>query len=205
MAIHNELRRASDLQRGVKIFSGLDSAEGGIERLGETLTPVLDPWSRPEIAYLRRERLAAGWTYVAAGGAGNISAASLGNPDPTRFMMVIEEIIINVTTTGSVYLCNTGLQLVNIITTKGSRDGRWSPTAAGDVPNAVVSNKNNDATTPGNAIAAVPITANQPFVWRQPWVLGRNGIMTVRSATANVAMTVSWCWRERTLIPGENS
>lgn len=32
------------------------SGEGGVERYGETLTPVLDVWSLPEWRYLRNER-----------------------------------------------------------------------------------------------------------------------------------------------------
>lgn len=42
--IHNELRKGT-LSRALKVILGADESEGGIERYGETLTPVVDIFS----------------------------------------------------------------------------------------------------------------------------------------------------------------
>lgn len=55
--IHNELRKGT-LSRALKSILGDDQGEGGIERYGETLTPVIDLWSptQSEWALPRSER-----------------------------------------------------------------------------------------------------------------------------------------------------
>lgn len=65
---------------------------GGLERFGETLTPVIDLWSLPEWSYLRAETLGQVMR-VAASGANN-SAVALANPLTSRSLVVIEEITI---------------------------------------------------------------------------------------------------------------
>jgi hypothetical protein len=46
--IHNELNRATELLQGFKRIVGIDRAEEGVSRIGETLTPILDIFSRVE-------------------------------------------------------------------------------------------------------------------------------------------------------------
>jgi hypothetical protein len=54
--IHNELRYGLELLEQYSKYLGLERG-AGVERLGETLTPVLDMWRLPELAALRREAL----------------------------------------------------------------------------------------------------------------------------------------------------
>lgn len=53
--IHNELRKRLTLPRALGLIAGLGHDQSGVERLGETLTPILDPWSRPEHQFLHDE------------------------------------------------------------------------------------------------------------------------------------------------------
>lgn len=53
--LHNELRDATSLLRGFRrLFGGTDPGLG-VERLSETLVPIVDIWDRPEFAFLRDE------------------------------------------------------------------------------------------------------------------------------------------------------
>lgn len=76
---HNELHGAGTIQRAVVEAVGGAGHELGLERLGETLQPIIDIWSRPEWSILRQEHLGLGETEVAAGGAGNRSIVSVRN------------------------------------------------------------------------------------------------------------------------------
>jgi hypothetical protein len=53
--LHNELK-SSPLARAIKKILAVSDSEGGLERFGETLTPVLDMWSLPEFEVPRGER-----------------------------------------------------------------------------------------------------------------------------------------------------
>jgi hypothetical protein len=55
--VHNALHRTTELLQGFKRAMGIDRDADGVERLGETLTPVFDIWSQPEWARLRGEHL----------------------------------------------------------------------------------------------------------------------------------------------------
>lgn len=87
--IHNELRRGT---LSVALTKALGDARGagGIERYGETLTPVVDLWSLPEWAYLRTEVLGAQSRIVAAGA--NNGAIAICNPVGNRSLVVVEDI-----------------------------------------------------------------------------------------------------------------
>jgi len=76
--VHNEFR-AGNIGRGIVEALGAASYDVGIERIGETLTPVIDIWSQPEWAIGRQEFL--GWATVdlAAGGAGKRSVVGARN------------------------------------------------------------------------------------------------------------------------------
>lgn len=54
--LHNALLRGPWSQAVQNALGVTQSGEGGVERYGETLEPVIDLWRLPEWRYLRRER-----------------------------------------------------------------------------------------------------------------------------------------------------
>lgn len=87
--LHNELHRG---QYSAALTRALDEMRGsaGLERFGETLTPVIDLWSKPEWAHLRNERLGAVSRAVTAGGAGTTAGVALANPSTSQNIVVVE-------------------------------------------------------------------------------------------------------------------
>ncbi len=71
-AVHNELP-ASTLGKAIRAVLGVKEGDKTIERFGETLTPIIDLWGRPDFAKVREERLCAGFAAQSAGGAGNVT------------------------------------------------------------------------------------------------------------------------------------
>lgn len=90
MTIHNAVKYGTDVLRGFSRFIGLDETEEGTVRLGETLTPIIDAWKQPELAFLMGETLCAYSRNVSAV-AGQLSGVALCNPTVLRMIMVVEE------------------------------------------------------------------------------------------------------------------
>lgn len=89
--LHNELRRGP-WSAAVTAALG-DTREGGVERFSESLQPIMDIWSRPEWAILRREQLIYLHGFAPAV-AGELSCVTFSNPDP-NMILVIERLMIN--------------------------------------------------------------------------------------------------------------
>lgn len=89
--IHNELSRGT-LSRALTLAVGAARGESGLERYGETLTPVLDLWSRPEFALLRGEVL---WAQLATLTAvvGEYSGAAIINPTGSGLLVLVNGMV----------------------------------------------------------------------------------------------------------------
>lgn len=99
--LHNELRHGSRLSVGIKRLLGMDGDQEGTSRVSETLTPVMDPWSRPEFALHRGELLA--WHGVdQAAVAGQTSKTQVKNPAGSRVLFVVSGVWIRVTAAATV-------------------------------------------------------------------------------------------------------
>jgi hypothetical protein len=80
--IHNALTRGS-FSNALKSLLGATKDPGGIERYGETLTPVIDLWRRPEASFLRQEYLFT--LHLALGAvAGELNAIAVCCPNQTQ-------------------------------------------------------------------------------------------------------------------------
>ena len=84
--IFNELRRSS-LGRALK--TALGAMDGALERFGETLTPTIDLWARPEWALLRDEELFGTLAAQAAGGVGTFAKVGVFNPAGSNLLVVV--------------------------------------------------------------------------------------------------------------------
>lgn len=88
--IHNQLRRGG-WSKALKNALGDSQGESGIERYGETLTPVIDIWSQPEWSFLRNETLFSA-RIVRAADAANVSIIGLSLPLASKFIVIVEGI-----------------------------------------------------------------------------------------------------------------
>jgi hypothetical protein len=87
VGVHNELKN-SPLPRALKKLLGVADADSGLERFGETLTPVFDMWSLPEFQYARGERSFA-QSVISGAVAARFSAVALTNPATSRTIAVV--------------------------------------------------------------------------------------------------------------------
>ena len=87
--VHNALHHFTALQAAYRAALGEDDASfNGIERAGETLTPIFDLWSRPDWAVLRDEVL---WSALhnQAAVVGELSFVGIRNPAASGLLVVV--------------------------------------------------------------------------------------------------------------------
>jgi hypothetical protein len=193
--IHNELRRGP-LGRAWKNALGISAqAEGGLERYGETLTPIADLWGRPEWAFLRSEQLAAG-NATANAIAGELAYAALLNPAGSGALVTVESV--------RVFSGAAMIVLLHILTdaeiiaaglvaqTTGSRDTRWG--LAGIRRMAV----GTHSATLGQLVDQVSAIGTDFRAFANlPIILSPGFNLVAIGQTVNTAMTTVWGWRDR--------
>lgn len=204
--LHNELQRFVSLQDAYRAALGEKTERfTGLERAGETLTPVVNLWERPEWAFLRGEGLYMGTANQVAGVA-QFSACGIFNPANSRRLVVVEEMT-PVNINSQLVVADGGSAIV--FTTAGvvrRRDLRLTGSGSFVAPGAVIGSillgaaQTNfgwimDGATPGSAIAA-----SRNFC---PLILPPGTSYFVSCVTANLSMNTSFKWRERLLLPGE--
>src|SRR5438132_10615506 len=86
---HNELNRAVEIDHAVRVIVSETDSESKVERFSETLTPILDIWSRPEWAFLRNEVLFSVGPQTSAAVAAQSSFVQLFNPVTSTRIVVI--------------------------------------------------------------------------------------------------------------------
>jgi hypothetical protein len=197
--VHNELRRGvlSDaMGRAVG-----DSRGGGIERYGETLTPVLDLWGLAEFFYLRAERLVCASRAGPAVAAEN-AAVALVNPAGSGALLVVEAITLD----AGALAASTVLSVVinteaNILATLGtpafgiSRDVRF----VGQGLTIGYTVAGTDPAFPGSSLESVRVPAgNMPKAETSvPMVLPAGFGVVAVLGTQNQSDIVNFKWRER--------
>lgn len=206
-SVHNELRSVSQLQKAYQRAFGLDQ-EAGVERLGETLTPILDLWSDPSWAYLRGEKLcAASLAFVAV--AGEISAIALFNPAGSQMLLTVDAVNYRpIAAALTAYLARATQAAIEgtlTVTTVGefARDTRW-PIASPGVECVGRVYGGSDPAAIGSLIEFAEGAANtvQPFR-SLPWVLSPGWGIVVQRAAISLDLTAHFYWRERRALPGE--
>jgi len=88
--VHNELRRGP-FGRALKNAVGDSTSEGGLERFGETLDPIIDLWGPPEFYFLRGDLF---WSIrlQRAADAGNACIVGVMLPTLSRYLLIVDEI-----------------------------------------------------------------------------------------------------------------
>lgn len=197
MPVHNALDRATDLIRGFRRALGILGPEGGLERMGETLTPIIDLWGNPRFTSLMGDKLQFG-TATSTANAGFRSHVQLGPRAEGRVLVIVHRIIC--AAAFEIHTQFPGLVMPTLVTTtRGGRDSRQVADGR-----AQLATDNTTAVT-GNLRAVVRVS---PFIWEEPILLHTGD--NVNSARVNVspeadntAITATFAWTVHDLLPGE--
>lgn len=192
---HNELTAYTDLLRAFKAAVGekRKPVGWGVERLGETLTPILDIYSRPEWSALFGEVL---WwdTFFVAALAANFSGVQINNVSSNSLLTIDGWTVSGAATAGSA-----PSQTYGVVTTTqvgDARDRRFgsSQTAAG-------------VQLRGYQIAVSLLTSSYRVAsdvnYNVPIVLTPGSNATFEGSALNAAVALSAFGRIRQLLPGE--
>lgn len=203
--IHNELRR-SKLSEALTRAVGASKGAPGIERFGETLTPVIDLWSQPEFAWLRREVLGFSRRQVVAVAA-ELSMIALINPVNSRRIVTVDK-------AGTLTAAATSVQLVAMTEAQ---------VVAHTLTRAVTFNRDRRNPDPNFDAATVVETGTDPallsglvmddvvggvnsrleFTNGLPHILPPGQALMIAAATVNITINGYFSFRERQALPGE--
>lgn len=207
--VHNGLNN-SWLGDAVKRAINASKSDGTVERFGETLMPVLNPWGMPEWAAIRGEQLCAVRTIVTAVAA-EFGAIALMNPIGSNLIVVVEAVDFQCTTTG----LKAFLEVVPDTTIAATLATVTNPTCARDRRFKGLSGLSRatfrQGTDPTNTFGAQLESQNYasvgasfaPFVTSLPVILKPGDDLMVIAQVVNLALEVNWGWRERQAFVGE--
>ena len=204
--IHNALSRAGAIQSGIREAVGMKEAEAGVERLGETLTPVIDIWSRPDWAVLRGAQLA-GLSILSAAVALQFSMAALRNPVGTNQLFVVHRIGFDVGADMTVFLEMATVAEVDAtlgtLTTGSVRDRRRSTSFFSRGRVATGSDLLNSVNAGAFVIDRMASSSDRFFRIAPPVILPPGQAVVIVGQTVNTALVGIFAWEERALLPGE--
>ena len=205
MTVHNAIKYAPLVQRAAAAATGLAGEESGLERVGESLTPVFDLWTLPEWAFLRGERLC-GWSrFVPAGGAATFAGVALCNTTP-NILCVVEAVSVQIAGASPVQLwmaLDADVQASFPASSQGASRDRRNP---GTTSLAVV-RYGSPAATPTAApleTRTIAVAETMDLV-APPIVLATGQCCFVQTTIANIALFANFKWRERRLFPSEQA
>jgi hypothetical protein len=197
-SLHNELRRAGQLQRAALIALGVSDPDAGIERLGETLTPVIDLWSRPEWLGLLGIYRWAG-RRASAALAANLSHVGVTNPTASNSIVVVEYAAVDAAATIRHFLEIRPAKTEDLAGNVFILDGRRPISVA--VPRIF---DRQQGTSGENAIEDLTVLGNTHGRFQAPPVLLMPGQqLVVSGATTNIAVVAMFGGTVRVALPGE--
>lgn len=204
--VHNQLTRGP-WTVALKGALGLSKSEGGVERFGETMQPVVDLWSLPEWSFLRDEWLWAG-NQTAAAVAAEGSIVALVNPADSGCIVVVEKVS---AAGGAAMSVQLGLELDTVLAatlaaqgTVRARDNRWvlrqnqiAPSAYAFVPPII--RQGSDPALPLNTALDVVVVATTSIASfnSPPYVLRPGTGLWVQGQTVNTSVTAQFSGRAR--------
>lgn len=210
--LHNQLTRGP-WTTAIKAALGLSKSEGGVERFGETMQPVLDIWGgpQPEWCYLRGE-----WLWSVQGTASAVAAEgsmiAVVNPVANSNIAVIEKCNAIGGAAGTVALgLATEAQITATLATGltlRTKDTRWArglvpPVALGFVPLTPLTGADPTLTFDTSLENIAVLTAEfRPFN-TLPYVLAPGTAIWIQHQTVNTALSANFSGRVRAAFPGE--
>lgn len=197
---HNQLRQFTELVNAYARALGEREIPWGMERGGETLTPVIDLWSRPEWAYLRGENKF--WAQATAGAiAAERSILALRNP-------VGSGVLARVTLARSILDCtvriSTNLAIVADTTTTGlPRDGRLASVGT-DTRSRVQFITASEATAnAGTTVWEITLAGDSTRILPLDYILSPGRDLRLVGVLDLTALGGGFWWDERNALAGE--
>lgn len=208
--VHNAIHRYGALLKGIKNIFGDVDAEAGVERYGETVTPIVNPWERPEWALPMDVKLGTSQTRATLVAA-EFSMVGLLVPTGSNTIVVVEGVRgRNLSDADALLLVRADVTSVSAITgfselasASFCRDFRVLRIQGTQLTKAHLF-RGTSAAPPGSNqdVAFHPTTAEATFQ-SPPYVLGPGDALYVRTQTVNQSLESAWKWRERLALPGE--
>jgi len=194
--VPNELRRAGRITTA--FLNALGMTEGYVDRLGDTLTPTIDVWERPEWAHLRGEhRYSRNVTSAAV--VARFSSIQLINPAGSGQLIVVDRIDFPSGNPFNIELTGGGAPTgANIVTTRGeSNDGRH---ALGGLQSILTLSSADTPAGVANVQWQMQAVTDRP---PPPFILVESETLFLIAAAVNQAIAVNVSWRERSFFPTE--
>jgi len=207
---HNAIKAAGQFLKAIGISVGLGAEEEGVSRLGETLTPIFNPWELPETAYLRGERLEAG-VFDVTGGAATIPEVLLFNPVGSRLLGVVTRLHWTwITTLGAffTYRLFRGVALPGgfVALNSGPVDTRSGQLIAAPAAGLVLAQAANAARAGGLEFDSWTVPVNIGVEDLEPVILSPGTGLSFGSQVVGVQRFIGGIrWRERVMLPGEQA
>jgi len=193
--LHNAITRYTELLRGLKRVMALDSDAEGVSRLGETLTPILDVWSQPDMAIPRGEFLCAGILEKSAVAAEYTIAACWADAGT---IVVVEGVYLRATAAVSALIGVDARAATTEASSKQFRDGR----RVSDPQTHIAIETITPAPT-SNVSERHWLGTTEIYI-AGPWVLVGGGVSLIcHLETVNIGLSFTLRWRERAILPGE--
>lgn len=213
--VHNALDRFTELSRSYRALLGLTEA-GGLERAGETLTPVYPLFELPEASLQRGELLATVYHSVGAGGAGTYAAMAVYVRDTANAMAIIHPSSRPVTVAAAVSLANVNVaSQATILGSLGGalsirvRDSRYWATAGAPVVQPMVGVSGTPGAGVGTTIAALMSDSGSGILESMesigPVILTPGWGIVFQAQAANQALRGTFRMRIRPMQPREGT
>jgi hypothetical protein len=203
--VHNQISRG-ELTNAMTRALGVTRVEGGVERFGETVTPTLDLWQQPEWALLRQE-FYAGMEQTQAAVAAEFGCVALINPATSGLLVVVEGVNARATVTNMSFILEVATEAVIRAALGGVETrGLFRDRRKFAVSSRVTTLIGSEATSVGGSLEQFAPTGSGVsgvFTTALPLILPPGHGCVVRGGTLNLAMAVSYGWRERVAYPGE--
>jgi len=199
--IHNELTRAGRILVGIKNILGVRDTESGVERFGETLQPILDPWSQPEFAWSNRHFLR-GATITDAADVANISSVLLFLPANVSTLVIVEHIFVNTSAAQTIIFAVGSLDAPDTEQAGIPRDTRDGFSTGPSV--ARIGPRTAAALGGDSTLLAFPTDSSFRLELHHPGIVLTQGTeLVIGHAAVNRAITVAMWWREYESFPTE--
>lgn len=191
MGQHNALQQYTELLDAYSRALGERDGWSGIERGGETLTPVIDLWSQPDWDYLRGVERRSTVTSIGIGA--GTSELQIWMPPGTGLLFVVTHLLMNVASNILLELVDTALL------------------GTGDVGLAAMDSRLKSQSSivrqrSGNAGAAVTARWRLPAEQRDPdsrWIVKPGSLLRIGAANTATAMIAAVQGYQRRALPGE--
>ena len=163
---------------------------------------TVQEWS-PEFYMLRDEKMAIGLANQGAVAA-EFAHCKIRNPDLSGNLVILEQIWINPSANSDILIAREGIELAGFAQAATAfRDSRAGQAVAIGETVAQVSTNSDAAALGGAGITRLSVNAIDSLQLKFPMVLEPGTGLIVREITVNIALRVTFVWRERVAEPSE--